>query len=240
MMTMIIKFTDKIDMKRIAMIILSLIPLFAMAQDPQIIGGYLLDGKDSFEELEAAVLTESKSKAKKLDGKGMKFPGGRIFMTPESVGKEIGSLVKTKRPFIVKAISFTVKENRMEGCRGGIRIYRMEDEGNLVNIVTMPIYQDIPKATEQTTFSIAPEESIVLDPGEYYISFCLTEISQEIMDRWAESDTWSDEKRFDMYRQDRVYFPLYLKTSFTRSNSEEPLTKWGANIGIEVMGVERR
>ena len=109
-----------------------------------------------------------------------------------------------------------------------------------MNIVTMPIYQDIPKATEQTTFSIAPEESIVLDPGEYYISFCLTDISQEIMDRWAESESWSDETRFDMYRQDRVYFPLYLKSSFTRSNSEEPLTKWGANIGIEVIGIERR
>ena len=227
-------------MKRIAILILSLIPLFAKAQSPQIIGGYLLDGKDSFEELEAAVLTESRSKEKNLGGKGMKFPGGIIFMTPESVGKEIGSLVKTKHPFLVKAISFTVEENRMEGCKASIRIYRMEGEDNLVNIVTMPIYQDIPKATEETTFSIAPEESIVLDPGEYYISFCLTEISQEIMDRWAESDTWSDEKRFDMYRQDRVYFPLYLKSSYTRSNSKEPLTKWGANIGIEVMGIERR
>ena len=44
-----------------------------MAQEPQIIGGYLLDGKDSFEELEAAILTESKSKAKKLLGKGMRM-----------------------------------------------------------------------------------------------------------------------------------------------------------------------
>ena len=46
-------------MKRIAIIILTLIPLFAAAQEPQIIGGYLLDGKDSFEELDAAVRTES-------------------------------------------------------------------------------------------------------------------------------------------------------------------------------------
>lgn len=227
-------------MKRIAILILSLIPLFAKAQSPQIIGGYLLDGKDSFEELEAAVLTESRSKEKNLGGKGMKFPGGSIFMTPESVGKEIGSLVKTKHPFLVKIISFTVEENRMEGCKASIRIYRMEGEDNLVNIVTMPIYQDIPKATDETTFSIAPEESIVLDPGEYYISFCLTEISQEIMDRWAESDSWSNEHRFDMYRQDRVYFPLYLKSSYTRERSDHPLTKWGANIGIEVKGIERR
>ena len=227
-------------MKRIAILILSLIPLFAKAQSPQIIGGYLLDGKDSFEELEAAVLTESRSKEKNLGGKGMKFPGGSIFMTPGSVGKEIGSLVKTKHPFLVKAISFTVNENWMEGCKASLRIYRVESEDRLENIVTMPIYQDIPKAKEETTFSIAPEESIVLDPGEYYISFCLTEISQEIMDRWAESDSWSDEHRFDMYRQDRVYFPLYLKSSYTRERSDHPLTKWGANIGIEVKGIERR
>ena len=37
-------------MKRILIAVLSLIPLFAMAQEPQIIGGYLLDGKDSFAE----------------------------------------------------------------------------------------------------------------------------------------------------------------------------------------------
>ena len=85
-------------------------------------------------------------------------------MTPESVGKEIGSLVRTKHPFLVKTISFTVEENSMEGCKASIRIYRMEGQDNLVNIVTMPIYQDIPKATEETTFIIAPEESIVLDP----------------------------------------------------------------------------
>lgn len=227
-------------MKRITTIFLNLIPLFTMAQEPEIIGGYLLDGKDSFEELDAAVLTASKSKEKDLDGKGMKIPGGSIFMTPESVGKEIGSLVRTKHPFLIKAISFTVEENRMEGCKASLGIYRMEEKDSLVNIVTMPIYQEIPKADSMTTFRIVPEESIVLDPGEYYISFCLTEISREIMDRWAESDTWSEEKRFAMYRQDRIYFPLYLKSSYTREGPDQPIDKWGANIGIEVMGIERR
>ena len=212
----------------------------AIAQEPQIIGGYLLDGKDSFEELEAAVLTESKSKAKNLGGKGMKLPGGSIFMTPESVDKEIGSIVKTKHPFLVKAISFTVEENRMEGCKANLRIYRMESDDSLVNIVTIPIYQDIPKAATETVFSIAPEESIILEPGEYYISFCLSEISREIMDKWAEAETWSEDQRFDTYRQDRIYFPLYLKSSYTRENQDQPLSKWGANIGIEVRGSERK
>lgn len=240
MMTMIIKFTDKIDMKHIAMIILSLIPLFAMAQEPQIIGGYLLDGKDSFEELEAAILTESKSKAKKLDGKGMKMPGGVMVMTPRSIGKEIGSIVQSKHPFLVKAISFTVDENRMEGCKASIRIYKVHDEDNLENIVTMPIYQEIPKADKKTTFNISPEESLLLKPGEYYASFSLTEIGSDIKERWADSHIWSDKEQSTKYMEDRIFFPVYLKTSFTRSNPKDPLTKWGANIGIEVMGIERR
>ena len=101
-------FTLPLYILVIGLMLNSLCSQSAIAQEPQIIGGYLLDGKDSFEELEAAVLTESKSKDKNLGDKGMKFPGGSIFMTPESVGKEIGSLV---------------------------------------NIVTIPIYQDIPKAT---------------------------------------------------------------------------------------------
>lgn len=227
-------------MKRTLFMILSLIPLFATAQEPQIIGGYLLDGKDSFEELEAAVLTESKSKEKILGGKGMKLAGGSIFMTPESVGKEIGSLVKTKHPFLVKTFSFTVEGNQMEGCKASLRIYRMEDEDNLLNIVTMPIYQDIPKTDGTAVFTIAPEESIVLEPGEYYISFCLTEIDKEIMDRWAESDTWSEDEHFAMYRQDRIFFPLYLKSSYTREGPDQPLTKLGVNIGIEVRGIERK
>lgn len=227
-------------MKYIYAILSSFLTLAAIAQEPQVIGGYLLDGKDSFEELEAAVLTESRSKDRNLDGKGMKIPGGSIFMTPESVGKEIGSLVRTKHPFLVKAISFTVEENRMEGCKACLGIYRMEQQDSLVNIVTMPIYQDIPKADSMTTFRIVPEESIVLEPGEYYVSFCLTEISREIMDRWAESGTWSEDERFAMYRQDRIFFPLYLKSSYTRKGPDIPLSKWGANIGIEVWGTERR
>lgn len=70
-------------MKRIIAILLSFAPLFAFAQEHQIIGGYLLDGEDSFEELDAAVVTD----AKRRD-----FPGGAMMMIPESVGTEIGGM----------------------------------------------------------------------------------------------------------------------------------------------------
>ena len=223
-------------MKRIITILLSISPLFAYAQEPQIIGGYLLDGKDSFEELDAAVVTDAKRKDKNLDGKGMRLPGGVMMLTPESVGKEIGSLVEVKQPFLVKTISFTVDENRMEGSKASIRIYRMHEDGNLENIVTMPINQDIPKAEKKTTFSIAPQESLELEPGEYYISFALTEISDAIEDKWTDSKTWNEKERYTNQLEDCMYFPVYVKSSYCRQNSSSALTKWKYNIGMHVNG----
>ena len=222
-------------MKRIIAILLSFAPLFAFAQEHQIIGGYLLDGEDSFEELDAAVVTDAKRKDKNLDGKGMRFPG-RAMMIPESVGKEIGSIVKVKDTFLVKSICFTVDENRMEGCKASIRIYRITDEGNLDNIVTMPISQDIPKAEKKTTFSIVPQESIELEPGEYYISFALTEISETIADKWANSKAWDAKERYANQLEDSMFFPVYVKSSYSRENSDSPLTKWKYNIGMTVIG----
>ena len=103
-------------MKVFLAITLCVLSFLASAQEQQIIGGYLLDGKDSFEELDAAVVTDSKRKDKNLDGKGMRLPGGAMMIS-ESVGKEIGSIVEVKDLFLVKSICFTVDENRMEGCK---------------------------------------------------------------------------------------------------------------------------
>ena len=221
--------------KGILTLFMCLLSFFSWAQEPQIIGGYLLDGEDSFEELDAAVVTDAKRKDKNLDGKGMRFPG-RAMMIPESVGKEIGSIVKVKDTFLVKSICFTVDENRMEGCKASIRIYRITDEGNLDNIVTMPISQDIPKAKKKTTFSIVPQESIEFEPGEYYISFALTEISETIADKWANAKTWDAKERYVNQLEDCMFFPVYVKSSYSRENSDSPLTKWKYNIGMTIIG----
>ena len=222
-------------MKVFVTITLCILSFLASAQEPQIIGGYLLDGEDSFEELDAAVVTDAKRKDKNLDGKGMRFPG-RAMMIPESVGKEIGSIVKVKDTFLVKSICFTVDENRMEGCKASIRIYRITEDGDLANIVTMPISQDIPKAEKKTTFSILPQESIELEPGEYYISFALTEISETIADKWANSKAWDAKERYANQLEDSMFFPVYVKSSYSRENSDSPLTKWKYNIGMTVIG----
>ena len=223
-------------MKVYVTITLCILSFLASAQEHQIIGGYLLDGEDSFEELDAAVVTDAKRRDKNLDGKGMRFPGGSMMMIPESVGKEIGSIVEVKNPFLVKSICFTVDENRMEGCKASIRIYRITEDGDLANIVTMPISQDIPKAEKKTTFSIVPQESIELEPGEYYISFALTEISETIADKWANAKTWDAKERYANQLEDCMFFPVYVKSSYSRSTAEHPLEKWKYNIGMTVRG----
>lgn len=223
-------------MKVFLTLILCVLSFLASAQEPQIIGGYILDGKDSFEELDAAVVTDSKRLEKNLDGKGMKLPGVIMMMNPESVGQEIGSIIEVKHPFLVKSICFTVKENRMEGCKARINIYRLTDSNNLDNIVTMPIYQEIPRTEKKTTFSIAPEENLELQPGEYYISFALSDISEAVEAKWVNSKTWDGKERYANQLEDCIYFPVYVKSSYSRSTAEQPLEKWKYNIGMTVRG----
>ena len=223
-------------MKVFLAITLCVLSFLASAQEPQIIGGYILDGKDSFEELDAAVVTDSKRLNKNLDGKGMKLPGVIMMMNPESVGQEIGSIIEVKHPFLVKSICFTVKENRMEGCKARINIYRLTDSNNLDNIVTMPIYQEIPRTEKKTTFSIAPEENLELQPGEYYISFALSDISEATEAKWVNSKTWDGKERYVNQLEDSMFFPVYVKSSYSRSTAEQPLEKWKYNIGMTVRG----
>ena len=97
-------------------------------------------------------------------------------------------------------------------------------------------WKDIPKAEKKTTFSIVPQESIELEPGEYYISFALTEISVTIADKWANSKAWDAKERYANQLEDSMFFPVYLKSSYSRENSDSPLTKWKYNIGMTVIG----
>lgn len=222
-------------MKRTLTLILSLISLIAGAQEPQIIGGYILDGNYSFEELEAAVLTEGRTKDRKLKGKGIRMPGF-VWFIPTDINEEIGSIIEPKDTFLIKSISFTVDENRIDGCRADIRIYRIMEDESLKNIVTIPIHQDIPETAGKTTFNIVPQESIVLDPGSYFFSFSISEVSPEIMEKWKSCKSWSKEEHLANSREDGMYFPLHLQSSYKRESPDSPLSKCKYNIGMSVTG----
>lgn len=200
-------------MKRMIIIILSLISLIAEAQEIRSIGASLLNDTNPFEEIDSAVLNEGKVRYKELTDKGMMIPGALVSATSESIGKELGSIVRVKESFLVRSISFTVTDNQSEGCRASIGIYRMNTPDSLESIVTMPVYQDIPAVSRKTRFEVVPEEIILLEPGDYYISFSIDDLAEG-----------------------SICFPLYMKGSYYRTTSEEPLKKCSYNIGISVRG----
>lgn len=205
-------------MKHIITFFLSLLPLLASAQEPQTIGGYILEGDDSFEELDPAVLNARKTKVKNLASRGTRVPGVVISFEAENLGQELGTIVEVKEPFLVQSISFTVTKNMMDGSRAEIRIYRInEASDSLENIVTMPISQEIPLTSSKKNFSIAPEEIILLEPDTYFVSICLTEVGNG-----------------------HVLFPLFLKESYIRKDPAKPMEKWNANIGMTVRGLIRK
>lgn len=208
-------------MKRFVLMILWLVPFLVKAQDVQIISGNLVDEAIMLDELDSAVVTADAPKLRTLTKKGAKVPGGLMYFSPDDINAELGSIVETKSSFLVKTISFTVKKNSLEGCKVNIRIYRLHSVDSLENIIAIPICQHLPTTPEEATFSIAPQERFVLDKGKYFISLSISEMEESA----AEA---------------RIYFPLYLKESYSRRSAKEPLVRRSTNIGLSVKGIELR
>ena len=62
------------------------------------------------------------------------------------------------------------------------------------------------------------------------------EISETIADKWANAKTWNEKERYVNQLEDSMFFPVYVKSSYSRENSDSPLTKWKYNIGMTVIG----
>lgn len=222
----------------------------ANAQEAQVVGADLVDDAVMLEQLDSILVTAGKWKMRKLDNRGVKVAGAVAVLESGDIGKEVGSIIEVKHPFTVYAINFTVLENRIEGCRGMVGIYRLQEGDSLVNMITMPIYQDIPMADAETEFTIAPQEQIVLDPGRYYICFSIADCIRESADAAAKTvaEVFAYGKKENVVGAEdkvvgnkrKIYFPLYLKGSYVREAAGMPFEKMKVNMGIVVRGVEYR
>lgn len=227
-------------MKILLTTLMLLIPFVFQAQDHQTIVGNLVEDVTFHEEMDSIVVSANSPKIRNLTKKGVKFPGGTIFYSPKNFEKELGSIVETKHKFLVKTISFTVESNSIEGCKANIGIYRMCREDSLVNIVTIPIHQQLPTTKTEQTFTIVPQENIILERGQYFVSFSIIEIGKEIAQKWKEWEKWDEKEYFSHYQKDRIKFPLYMKTSYSRDTKDTPLTKRKVNIGMSVKGIRMK
>ena len=87
-------------------------------------------------------------------------------------GREIGSVAQAKKPFLVKDILLTVHSNHIPDCVASINIYRIEGKKeSFVNVLHKPIYFDVAVSNEPQDYDIQPEETLLLEPGKYFIAF---------------------------------------------------------------------
>ena len=172
-------------------------------------------------ELSPAVFIGGNTKEKYLLRAGTRIPGGAgDFYRPDGVSKgyELGSVAKTRKPFLVRHVLFSILSNHIPGCVAAVNIYRIEGEPEeFVNILHKPIYVHVPLSDGKQDFDVEPEESILLEPGRYFISFSLVDCDPSAM---------------------HLLVPLYFKSSYQRFSPLGQLTHFPVNIGIAVKGLE--
>ena len=188
-------------------------------------------------ELPPAVFIGGNTKEKYLLRAGTRIPGGAgDFYRPDGVSKgyELGSVAKTRKPFLVKNVMFSILSNHIPGCVAAINIYRIEGEPEeFVNILHKPIYVHVPLSDGKQDFDVEPEESILLEPGRYFISFALVDCDKDAV-RQLQEIPESERDRSAMH----LLVPIFFKSSYQRFSPLGELTPFPVNIGIAVKGLE--
>lgn len=190
-------------------------------------------------ELSPAVFTGGNTREKYLLRPGTKIfgNGGVLVFEPKTgstKGVEIGSVAKAKKPFLVQDIQFGIWQNSIPDCVVSVNIYRIEGkEEEFINVLQKPIYVNVAESEKPQAFHIRPEETILLEPGKYYISFQIVDCNETALKEYLQTP----ESERD-YSQMRLSTNLYFKSSYTRKTAMGEMEHIPVNIGIAVKGLE--
>lgn len=191
-------------------------------------------------ELPAAVFIGGDTQEKYLlrPGKKILGNGGVLVFEPKTgstKGVEIGSVARAKKPFLVQDIGFGIRENTIPDCVVSVNIYRIEGEEDFVNVLRKPLYVKVPESDKPQEFHVRPEETLLLEPGKYFISFQIVDCNEEALAAYlsgpASERDWS---------QMRLTTLLYFKSSYTRKAALGKMQHYPVNIGMAVKGLEYR
>lgn len=149
-------------------------------------------------------------------------------------GRELGSVAKARKPFLVKDILLSVRSNQIPGCIASINIYRIEGkEESFVNVLHKPIYFDVAVSNEPQDFDIQPEETLLLEPGRYFIAFQIVGYDEEALQACLAKPE-GERKDWEI----AIDFPVYLKSSYLREAALGKMEHFPVNIGVAVKGLE--
>ena len=134
----------------------------------------------------------------------------------------------------MKDILLTVRSNHIPGCVASINVYRIEGKKeSFVNVLHKPIYFDVAVSNDPQDFDIRPEETLLLEPGKYFIAFQVVGCDNEALRTFlAKPD---EEKKIWEMTMD---FNIYLKSSYVREVALGGMEHLPVNIGVAVKGLE--
>ena len=191
------------------------------------------------QELPPAVSIGGNTKEKYLVSPGMKINeklGCADFHRPGGGGKgvELGCIAKARKPFLIKDIQFTILDNYIPGCVASINVYRIEgDPESFINVLHKPIYVNIIESETRQDYRIQPEETILLEPGRYFIALQIVATDDDAVQKIL--DTPESERH---PRALHMFTALYFKSSYERYSAMGKMVKIPINIGVGVKGLE--
>ena len=150
------------------------------------------------------------------------------------LGRELGSVANAKKPFQVKDILLSVRSNQIPACVASINIYRIEGKNeSFVNVLRNPIYFNVAVSNDPQDFDIQPEETILLEPGKYFISFQIVGYDEQALQAFLSKP--EEERKFWEMTMD---FNVFLKSSYVREAALGEMKHLPVNIGVGVKGLE--
>ncbi|MBR5042958.1 MAG: hypothetical protein IKX67_06925 [Bacteroidales bacterium] len=190
-------------------------------------------------ELTPAVFVAGDTKEKYLLRPGTKIAGngGVLVFEPKAgntKGVEIGSVAKTGKPFLVRDIQFGIWQNSIPDCVVSVNIYRIEGKNEeFVNVLQKPIYVNVAESEQPQEFHLQPEETILLEPGKYFISFQIVDCDEKALEEYLQVP--ESERDWSQMRLSTI---LYFKSSYTRKAAMGKMEHTPVNIGMVVKGLE--
>ena len=150
------------------------------------------------------------------------------------LGRELGSVAKATKPFLVKDIQFSVHSNHIPGCVASINIYRIEGKKeSFVNVLHQPIYFEIAVSDDPQHFDIQPEQTVLLEPGRYFIAFQIVGYEKQALQAFLAKPE-EERKIWEM----TMDFKVFLKSSYLRETVLGEMEYFPVNIGVAVKGLE--